>query len=307
MDVFEKQQTIEAIKTVVKGRWFLASMLFLQGVMLMIFFPEVPLPRGPSMLIILACAFILNFWFWLYCRRSVEQMSSGSVQTIKALQVFMDQVLISAVLFFAGTTGTFVIVLYFIVIMVGADLYRTKGIILSTISGCFLFTIVAFFEYKGIVYRQPPIRELFTVSFAVGNIRNLMIILFAFYTSYAGSAILAAYLASLFKKREARLQAQKDELVEKTQLLTSQTQELTTTKDYLHEALTKSDKARAELERTKVELEKTNAQLKAKVDELEKYGEVTTGRELKMVELKEEIKNLRETVKDLKGQLTLNK
>ncbi|PIS30335.1 MAG: hypothetical protein COT41_03445, partial [Candidatus Portnoybacteria bacterium CG08_land_8_20_14_0_20_40_83] len=86
-----------------------------------------------------------------------------------------------------------------------------------------------------------------------------------------------------------------------------QTQELSKTKDYLHEALTKSDAARVEIEKTKAELEKANLELQAKVRELEKYGQVTTGRELKMIELKEEIKNLRETVENLKDQLALNK
>jgi hypothetical protein len=44
-------------------------------------------------------------------------------------------------------------------------------------------------------------------------------------------------------------------------------------------------------------------ELQAKLRELEKYGRVTTGRELKMMELKKEINNLRGTVEELQGQL----
>jgi len=74
---------------------------------------------------------------------------------------------------------------------------------------------------------------------------------------------------------------------------------LTKTKDYLHEALTKSDAARVEIEKTKTELEKANLELQAKLRELEKYGQVTTGRELKMMELKEKIKTLEKRIEEL--------
>ena len=114
----------------------------------------------------------------------------------------------------------------------------------------------------------------------------------------------AIFLGDLFKKREKRLADQRDDLIKKSGLLTVQTQELTKTKDYLHEALTKSDKARTELEHTKAQLEKTNAELKAKLDEVEKYGQVTTGRELKMAELKEKIKSMEERIRELEQQIT---
>jgi hypothetical protein len=303
MDVFEKQQTIEAIKTVVKGRWFFVSTLFLQGIISLIFFPEVPIPTGPIMSAIVFSAFAFNFGFWLYVRRPEEKIGSGGIQIVKAMQVFLDQVWISAVLFFTGTIGTLPLVLYFIVIMVGVSLYKRKGIILSTISGCFLFSIIAYTQYKGILAGPHPAKEVLNVAFTPGDKHWLIMILIAFYIFYASSAILASYLAGLFKKREARLIIQKQELTEKTRLLTVQTRELTQTKDYLHEALTKSDKARGELEHTKAELEKSNLELKAKLVEVEKYGEITTGRELKMMELKNEIKDLRDTIANLKGRI----
>ena len=95
------------------------------------------------------------------------------------------------------------------------------------------------------------------------------------------------------------LKIKKDELTGKTEILTTQTQELTKTRDWLHDALIKSDTARLEIKKTKDELQKTNVELQAKINELEKYGEVTTGRELKMIELKEKIRLLEEKIAEL--------
>ena len=113
----------------------------------------------------------------------------------------------------------------------------------------------------------------------------------------------AVYLSSLFKTRERRLSIQRDDLAQKTQTLTLQTHELTETKDWLHEALTKSDKARVELERTKKELENANLELKERIEELERFNKVTVGREIRMAELKDEIRNLREVVKKLQEKI----
>ena len=122
-----------------------------------------------------------------------------------------------------------------------------------------------------------------------------------------GGAIFGGYLAGLFRKREERLKFQKNELTGKTDLLFKQTQELTRTKDYLHEALTKSDAARVEVEKTKQELEKSNTELRAKIEELEKYGRITVGREMKMMELKSQIKELQEKIKETESRLETDK
>ena len=46
MDNFEKQQTIEAVKMVIKARWFYVLTIVLQGAVIKIWFPSVPLPTS---------------------------------------------------------------------------------------------------------------------------------------------------------------------------------------------------------------------------------------------------------------------
>ncbi len=50
-------------------------------------------------------------------------------------------------------------------------------------------------------------------------------------------------------------------------------------------------------------MEKANLELKKKIDELEKFYNVTVGREVKMAELKSEIKQLKENIKRLEEKL----
>lgn len=300
MDIFEKQQTIEAIKTAVKARWFFAFIISFQGVIVKLLFPRVPLATAPALSLILLSAFVFNLGYWAYLRRPPERMSDWGLQMVKAMQILMDMIWISAILYFSGTVGKMAILLYFVVIMVGASLYQKKGVVFSTLLAQFLFTVLVILQYEGLMKSEPSIKEVFGVEFNVGDKQTLIFILVGFYSYSLATAVFAGYLARLFREREERLQVQKNELTEKTELLTLQTQELTLAKGLLQDALIKSDTARVEAGRAKEELEKANLELRKKIEELEKFYRVTVGREIKMMELKKEIKTLREQIKNWK-------
>lgn len=303
MELFEKQQTIEAIKTVVKARWFYSSMILLQGVFIKFFVKGVPLASSPILVLITLGNLAFNFWYWVYLRRPAEKIGTFAVGSIKAMQVIVDQLAIILVLYFSGTVNKMVVVSLFVSLMVGSYLYQKKGILLSALLASFLYSGLTIMEYFGFLSAYfDPLSQVNPTSIGNLNLTKGHLVGFNFYL--AAAVFFAVYLSGLFKNREKRLQVKTDEAIKKTELLTLQTQELTQTKDWLHEALVKSDKARVELQKTKEDLEKANLELTAKIEELEKYGRVTVGRELKMAELKTEIKTLKETVKNLQNRLT---
>jgi len=297
MDIFEKQQTIEAIKTVVKTRWFFVLIIVVQAVIVKIFFKGVPLPTASIIFLVAVIALLFNFGYWLYLRRPIEKTTNRSLEIIKFLQIAVDQIAYWFILYFSGTANKMLWVAYILVIMISIALYGKKGVFLTAIAGSILYSGLVIMEYFGLLHAMPP--EVFVRSptlplkgdwfMTAGQLVGFNSYLFA-------ATAIAVYLGGLFKIREKRLKEQKDELAVKAQVLTTQTQELTKTKDYLHEALTKSDKSR-------VELMAAQKQLETKIRELEKYGEVTTGREIRMIELKQKIKNLEEIVKDLQNQI----
>jgi len=51
-------------------------------------------------------------------------------------------------------------------------------------------------------------------------------------------------------------------------------------------------------------MEKANTELQKKIDELEKFYKITVGREVRMVELKSQIKDLKDTIKKLDEELS---
>jgi len=68
--------------------------------------------------------------------------------------------------------------------------------------------------------------------------------------------------------------------------------------------LVTSDTARRAATQARNEMEKANLELKKKIDELEKFYKITVGREVRMVELKSQIKDLKDTIKKLDEELS---
>lgn len=140
MDFFEKQQTIEAIRNIIKARWFYVLLIFAQGIAVKFLFGNrVPLANSAILSLIVIGEFVFNFGYWIYLRRPPEKIGSRQLQIIKVLQVIIDQLSISAVLCFSGTTGKQIVLLYFIPLIFATSLYKKKGVILAALSRDFPF------------------------------------------------------------------------------------------------------------------------------------------------------------------------
>jgi len=302
MDIFEKQEKIEAIKTIIKARWFIGAAVFLQGLIIKYFFESaVPLAGTPVLTFIILGYFVGNLLFWLYLRQPAEKLGERAIKNLRILQVPLDQMAITAVIYFSGTVNGLIILLYPMTLIIASNLYRRRGVFFAAASAVAIFSGLAVLEYLGIM-RPSGVSEPTLTRLVAGDKTWLAVQLLTFTTYLLGSAFVASLVADLFKRREKRLKVQKDEVVGKTKLLTAQAEELTRTKNWLHEALTKSDKNRVEMTKTKEELEETNRELQTKITELEKFNKAAIGREMKMTELKKEIQDLKDKLNSLESQ-----
>lgn len=283
MDTFDKEQTIEAIKTVIKARWFFVTVGIIQVVLIRMLTTPLSAQAFSSLALLVSIAYGYNFLYWLYLRRSPEKISIVGVRTTRVLQVAGDMLVISLMLYFDRTVNIFVAAFYLDVVLIASILYKKLGIFLTSFFTCVAFTILAYVEYLGFF---PPLKALYYYS-VKGNPSLLLRTLIIFYTCLAGAGFVSGYIATLFRKREKRLQVQRDELVQ--------------AKNQLNDTLAKSDKAVVELIKTKEVLSNTNIELRSKIEELEKFYRATVGRELKMVELKKEIAGLK-SVLEKKGE-----
>ena len=305
MDIFEKQQTIEAIRTVIKARWLYVSVVAFQGVIAKLWFPQVPLPSGYLMSFVVIGTLFINFLCWLVIKQQPEKISNFGLRFIKFSQVPLDVFGISAIIYFSGTANKMLMIMYLVPIMEGTILFKVRGIALSTLFVVVLYTGLVALEYYGLMPKISPEAASQSPGKLLGGepiLTQGQIIGFNLYI--IASAIYAGYLAGLFKRREGKLQIQKQELVEQTKILTLQTQELTQAKDQLQGALVISDVARRAATQARNEMEKANTELQKKIDELEKFYKITVGREVRMVELKSQIKDLKDTIKKLDEELS---
>jgi hypothetical protein len=297
MDTFEKQQTVEAIKVVIKARWFYAISILLQGIVMRIIVKDFPLANNYLLILITLGVVIVNLLYWIYLRRAAEKINSFVLKSIKAMQIILDQLAIFGVFYFSGTVNKLLVVSLFITLMVGSYLYGKKGIILSVILASSIYSGLAIMEYFGFLSTYYTVSPLVQPSLN-GDINLLKGFLISFNSYLLSAVFFAVFLSSLFKTREKRLQAKTDEAVRKSELLFFQTQQLTQAQGELQGALTRSDVARRAATQARDETEKANLELKQKIDELEKFYKVTVGREVRIAELKSEIKELKKKVKE---------
>jgi len=293
MDIFEKQQTIEAIRTIVKARWFYATAVLAQGIILKIMFPSSPLPSDLFIPLTFVSVLALNFSYWIYLRRKPENINSLTLKFIKFSQVLIDQLAIVAIIYFSGTASKGIVMMYIVSIMVASVLYKSKGVALWSFVAIFLYSSLVILEYFGLLPAlSPEAASQSPYKFLKGELNFVKYQLIGVNFYFVAAAVYAGYLASIFMKREKRLQEKTDEAIKKSQLLTLQTQELTKTQGELQSSLTKSDTARKAATQARDEAQKANLELKKKIDELEKFYKITVGREVKMAEMKKRIKEL---------------
>ncbi len=209
----EKQQAVEAIKAVIKGWIFFGFLSITQVMVIKIFTSGLSLTSGPMAVIIFICTLIVFFVSWLYIRRPVEKINSTGLKIVKALQVVQIELFITIILYLNGTVNTFTAVFFLIVIMVGSILYREKGIIATAILASALYTGLAMLEFYGLFLYQPHPEaiKLFTLR-NDANRAIYQILAFNVYT--LATAVFAGLLAGLNKKRESKLETQRDELNE---------------------------------------------------------------------------------------------
>ncbi len=311
MDIFEKQQRIETINGIIKVRWFIAAIIIGLGVILKAkYFGWAGGFEGSLVYGYLkmgafgAVAFGYNFIFWLFMRRLVrkpiEKISGRALNNMSTLQIVPDLLMFTLIFYNTGTVDTMSFMYYFLSIFFASSIYKSRGIILTGALAGFLYTTLLIIESQGLIPHLNTYQGI--TLFGSPYVTRGRIVSFIFYIGI--TTFTAAFLSNLIRSREKKLRQQHGQLSSQTQLLTHQTQELTQAKDEIQGALVISDVAKRAATQSRDEAEKANLELKKKVDELEKFYKITVGREVRMVELKSQIKDLRQTIKNLEGEIS---
>lgn len=243
MELFEKQRTIEAIKTVAKARVFFILLVGLQVLLFKMIAKGLSLTDGFTTLLLVITGISFSLSYWFYVRRPPARISECGLQFVKVLVIVVDMLLVSAMLFLNGTVNTTSAGFFLVVIMSGSILFRKKGVFFATLATALLYVGLATLEYFGFFVYQPN-PALLDLTSVKGSLFFYLRQAIAFPIFIVATGIYAGYLAGLNRRREKSLEIQRDELDQKAKILIQQTTELTRTKNWLNEALVKSDKLR---------------------------------------------------------------
>jgi hypothetical protein len=296
MELFEKEQRIDAIKGIIKARFVNIFILIALGFILEIKYFGGFAPSLDYLKTSILGAVVLgyNFAYWLFIHRPIEKIGNRSLAIISACQVVVDQIIYTLIFYFAGTVETMAFILYYLTILIASSIYKTKGIILAALLAVILHNGLLFAEYYKIIPHLTAYEG--TVWFGNPFITRGKIFGFVFYTGAA--VVFSAVLSGLFRKRERALREQKDQLSVKTQSLTGLTKELEGSKTSLEiKVKERTQQLKTLMESLEGKVKERTKELQLKIDELEKFQRLTIGREVAMVELKKEIKKIKEELK----------
>lgn len=302
MDIIEKQQRIDSIRGIVKARWINIALIVALGLTLKIKYFTGEWASDFEyfeMIIMGSFAFSYNFAYWLFIRRPIEKISDWNLSVVAVLQVIVDQLMYTLIFYYTGTVETIAFILYFITILIASSLYKAKGIILTGLLAVVLHNSVLIVELKGLI---PHITGYpGTVWFGDPFVTRGKIIGFTFYMAVA--VVFSIILSGLFRKQIKSLRGQRDQLSAKTKALTELTKDLEEAKTSLEiKVKERTQQLKTLTESLEEKVKERTKDLQLKVEELEKFHRLTIGREIAMVELRKELKKLKEELKKTKGR-----
>lgn len=214
-----------------------------------------------SMLSLFCAYFIINFIFWLAIEKTANKFSSFLLNFVCYGLIVIELTFFAIIMHLAGGVESVSNVFFFLPIVSASLIFGTQGsIVIGLLSGL-IINLLVLAEYYNFIPHIPRYNEL-TIEFtdlSIGLTKTLTnAIFFLIVGSFAG------YSAKMLSRREESFE-------EKTRRLDEQT---------------------GRLKKQEEELAAANVQLNGKIKELDAFQKLAVDRELRMVELKEELKKL---------------
>lgn len=206
MTIHEKIQRIQTLRYVVASRWFLHAGILVLGLVQKVIGVAAFDIKNFALIFI---TYSYNFAYFLYLRRPAQKISARGLKIITALQVIVDQLLYTLVLYTSGGIESQSFLFYFLSIFMAIILFNELQIILVTLFTAALYLGVIYIEYIGIIphmYRygfDPGFYQNLGVT--IHNTATVILILIC-------TAFFAAFISNIIRSREAGIAAERDKI-----------------------------------------------------------------------------------------------
>ncbi len=214
-----------------------------------------------AMIFLFFAYFVINFILWLTTKKIIKKPSFFLVSLIGYCLVVSELIFFAVIMHLAGGVESVSNVFFFLPIVSASLIFGAQGSIIVALASGLIINALILAEYFNLVPHVPRYTEL-TIEFTNLSIGLTKTITNAIFFLIVGS--FAGYGAKMLWRREESFEEEARQLNKQTQKLKIQ----------------------------ETQLAATNEELNKKIRELAIFQKLAVDRELRMMELKEKIKNL---------------
>ncbi|HLD21263.1 MAG TPA: ATP-binding protein [Patescibacteria group bacterium] len=205
----QKIKRIFSLKGIIMSRWFLILGLALVGVVQRIAGVGVTSLTPTRLIVLASLPIIYNALFALYIRRPPQQINERSIRILSLLQVFIDQAMITAIVYYTGGVESINFIVYFFPLLAATILFTDIEVIILSLVNILMYIALVVMEYVEIIshhsryLHNPNIFQNFEATLLnVTTIALMMLLL----------ALLAAFVNRILHEREVEILVERDKV-----------------------------------------------------------------------------------------------
>lgn len=201
-----KFQRVSTLRYIVASRWFLHAGIVILGMIQKVIGVA---DFDPSIFILILVTYSYNFGYYLYLRRDPSKLSDRGIYIVSLMQVVVDQLVYTAVMYSTGGIESLSFLFYFLSIFIAIIIFRELEIIALTLFTVVLYVSVIALEYNGWIAHHP--RYNFDPGFyqnigiTVHNSATVVLILIF-------TAFFAAFISNVIRSREGAIASERDKV-----------------------------------------------------------------------------------------------
>ncbi|MFH1426109.1 MAG: ATP-binding protein [Candidatus Kerfeldbacteria bacterium] len=190
-----KTKRIHALWGIIIGRWFLIFGLALLGVILKIAGVTIVSFSLLMLVAMIVIPVIINSAYTLYMLKWSGTMTERRLEILSFLQVFVDQLVFTLIIYFTGGIESVAIVLFFFPVLSATILYSDLKIISLSLFMIFLYTAMIILEYNGVIphfaryYHDPGFHGNAAITLANTISVDLMLVFTAMFSVFVNRII----------------------------------------------------------------------------------------------------------------------
>jgi len=263
VSAIQLERKIATNKWVINARWFYMVGIFLIGILSKMISKSNVGFSFTAMASLLLSFFLFNYIFYFLIKQIEKTESTALLNITSYALIVVELIYFTIIMHLAGGVESIATVFFFLPVISTSLMFGASGSVITALICGLLVNILVILEYFGYISHisRYGIDTLEFKDISIALTKTITISIF-----YIIAGFFAGFGANILLAREKSLEGEASKLNKQAEKLIKRDQELTN----------------------------LNKELDKKIKELESFQKLAVGRELKMIELKEEINKLKD-------------